>query len=493
MKWMMAAITLVIVSTAIGASSFGQSPAVGPTALTLIVDSSWSCDRFSAEFRTLARQATRTLEPGDHLEILSARPSHPRIELAHTIRKGDAAEAKMIDTALERIHAQFLSQASVANALETAFTRLQMICSKRHFERVVVIVLTDGRLDRHQIPRILAIADRFDKNRWSLYVTGTRDTARDILVAAHNSRFIWSSISEANPSLWLDRQADVPASRTDEAPKTTVVAPAPPKPEPTDIPVVRDALKKPALGPRRTQTAQEQAYSITTRIDAITSVEALAESPGDERPALPARAVVEPNQATETAAVEPPTVLPIEPPKDPEPSRWAPLKEVMRRWWWLIPIAVVFGGFAFVISRNVLGPARRWDGKAKATLKAGSRDEPGMLVATCNGHSYHLGPADSFHSANVGRGVGNTIRLADESVEDTHVRISRKGSNFVLKNISKTPVSVGVDQVRPGGKHRFVIPADIRINDKTRLSLRLIRNESRPSETRSAENENAKS
>jgi hypothetical protein len=73
------------------------------------------------------------------------------------------------------------------------------------------------------------------------------------------------------------------------------------------------------------------------------------------------------------------------------------------------------------------------------------------------------------------------------------VRISRKGSNFVLKNISKTPVSVGVDQVRPGGKHRFVIPADIRINDKTRLSLRLIRNESRPSETRSAENENAKS
>jgi hypothetical protein len=468
---------LVILLIISAACSFGQSgpPGVGPTALILVMDTSWPCDRFAPEFRTLARQATGTLAPGDYLEILSARPSHPRVELAHTVRNADAAEAKAIDHTLESIRARFLTQASVANALETAFARLTEVSSKRDIGRVVVIVLSDGQLGRHQIPRMLTTADRFNKNGWSLYITGTRDTTRDLLVAANKGAFTWSSISEANPALWLDRKVDVPASRVSEGSKAAAVTtPAPPASGPQELSSVRAEPKEPALGPRRTHTPKEHSYSITTRIDAITSVGPLSEVPAGEKAELPAPVVLEPNQPTEAAAVAPPTVVSPQPPTDPQQPRWARLRGAIGRYWWLLPWAAVFTGLAFVVSRSI-AQARRWDAKRQGHLAKGPSSDPGRLVVRYGEQSYQLGPLKQFRSAHIGPGAANTIRTPDTTPGERHVTIYRRGDNIILRNLAPAPILVNSLEVKPGGRRRLVIPSVIQLNNKTKLNLELVR------------------
>lgn len=461
------AILPIIVSAATGACALGQPqpPEFKPTALTIVLDTSGSCDRYEDDFRALARQAISVLAPGDYLEIIAARPSQPTIKLTHTIRKGDPAELMSIDAVLGKIKAQWLTNASIATALKMAGERLDTLCSKKLIARVIVMVLSNGHLTNHQAQRVLTMADRFRDKGWPLYFTGDRRSAGDLLVAAQKGHLKWELISEANPGLWLARRehSDAGADRRESLVSSQ------------DPPPTSQQPLGPLAAPHRAQLPTTPGYNIATRIDTVTTVGPVAQSPAGEIPASPQDAVLEPNERPQLPPELPAVERPAEITKAPENRSWAWLRSVPGALWLWALLAIVILTSVTVVAFKSTQRAHKYEARRRANLKSATRSDPKDLVATYNGREYFLGRADSFHIANIGHGVGNTVSLPDDSLGDPHVQITRNGADFFLKNRAKSPVIVGASQVRPRRKHRLVLPCDIRLNDKTRLRLRLAR------------------
>jgi len=470
-------ILIAIVLIAGGAYSSGQSPPPGqaPTALTIIVDTSWSCDRYETTFRSLARQAAATLRPGDYLEILAARPNSPAIKLATTIKTGSAEEIKSIDGVLATIHAQFLSTASIANALEVAFARLNEVSSKRGIAGVTAIVFTRCEISSEEAMRILALADKFNARNWSLYLTGTRNTNRDILVGANRHTLRWCSISEANPALWLAKnEPEGPSAKKKEEPTPELKPPEQLSvPSPIETRTTPDKPQDPLAGQRRVPTSQGGGLSVTTRVDAITSFGPLPGLPDNEAGAPPDGPVAEPNKPSKPVVVPP----------EPEPPRkevagsghsfWARLKGAFYTYWWLIPLAAVLGGLVIVISKDMV-KAGRWDTRKKGHLASASRD-PKRLVLRYGDYSRELGRVDRFRSIHIGPGKQNTIRTPGSTAGERHLKLYRRGSDVMLKNLATSSVLANGIEVKPKCKQRLVVPSVIQLNDKTKLNLDFVR------------------
>jgi hypothetical protein len=211
---------IVTMATAVWAQAAGP----GVTALTIIADSSWSCEAEIGDIRALTRQPILRLGPGDYLEIISARAGKPRIQLAQTIKTGDAQEMKNIDAAIGKLRSYFLSDASLPNALDMAVRRLNDACSRRQIDHVVIIIFTDGRVSDSHARQILQLWEKTNAKGWSLYLTGTKDTNRILLVAASKG-LNWSLLSEASPELWLRRTRE--RSETAGPPDNKAAAPEP--------------------------------------------------------------------------------------------------------------------------------------------------------------------------------------------------------------------------------------------------------------------------
>ena len=173
--------------------------------MTIVIDTSWSCGDDMSEIRTLARQGVARLGLYDSVEILSAHSVRPRIRLAQTIHYGTLSQTSTVTRTLAEIRDGFLTDARVSNALKMALDRLDNTFSKQRYTKAVVIVLSDGHLNNRDAGRFLQIAEQFKKRNWPLYITGDRNTNKNLLIAASKGKINWSSISEANPAMWLQQ------------------------------------------------------------------------------------------------------------------------------------------------------------------------------------------------------------------------------------------------------------------------------------------------
>jgi hypothetical protein len=447
-----------------------------------------------SDFRTLARQAATALEPGDYLELIVARPGSPSIKLAQTIKTASAEETRHIDTVLASIRAEFLSTASIANALDVAFARLNEVSSKRGIAAVTVIVFTRCEISSDEARRILAVADRFNGRNWVLYLTGTRNTNRDILLAANRHTLKWSSISEANPALWLaKKEPEGPPAEKKEEPTPAPKPPEPAKPDslmptqPGEPQMIQDEPQKYIAGPRQAQTPQSPGYRVTTQIDSTVSFPPVTQLPGSEATtpplALPSEVNALPEPAPEQVVAEP---AEAKPPQEevavPQRSFWSRVRGAVSSYWWLILLLIAaLGVLILVISRDVL-KAGRWDMQKKEHLASASRD-PKRLIARYGDDYRDLGRLDHFRSIHVGPGKKNTIRTADSTGGERYLRLYRRGDDVMLKNLANSSVLANNIEVKPGRKQRLVIPSAIQLPDKTKLNLDFVRPDTKAAQT----------
>ena len=174
-----------------------------PVALTMIWDTSPSVKSNWDNFTALARQAVMALEPGDYLEVISAHHKDCRLRVSQYISSGNLEEVKTISSLLENISCADFLDADVGGTLEVAYKRLENISVKQHLAKGIVIVLTDGNLTDKQADSIRQTGAKCRQRNWPLYLTGTRKTDRNILIAAGQKELQWSQISQANPMVWL--------------------------------------------------------------------------------------------------------------------------------------------------------------------------------------------------------------------------------------------------------------------------------------------------
>jgi len=224
-------------------------PQQGPTALTIIIDTSWSCEQDMGDFKTLSRQAIINLNPGDYLEVIAAQAGRPKIRVAETIKSSDIEQIKSMTEIVKAIPSYFLSEASVSNALEMALQRLHKTSSPGRYEHAVVIIFSDGKLSDSDTKRVLDICTEFKRKGLSLYLTGSKDTNKKLLIAANQRKIKWSLITDANPADWLRDLRQAPG----EDKKQAILPVAPTKEKPTSPQEQTEEPKPKAIEQRKAQ------------------------------------------------------------------------------------------------------------------------------------------------------------------------------------------------------------------------------------------------
>lgn len=480
--------TTMCVVLAMTVATRAQVPKHGITVLVPILDTRWSCEQEMGDFRALARQAIASLEPGDYFELISAHAGKPRIQLAQTIRSGDAQEMKNVDTALGKIHSYFLADASLPNALDLAMRRLGDACSKRQVEHVAIIVFTDGQVSDTHARQILQLSEKIAAKGWSLYLTGTKNTNRLLLVAAGKGSLNWSVLSETNPELWLRQMRKLGTSASSEGGKMLESA-LPQSAERQGSTLVRRIPQANTLADKgQRHPAEGKQDELRMKIDASVSVGAPTRRPG-VKSSLGQETVREVNEPAVRPAAEP---VPQKPSQRPAPHQpWLPrAKAAMRRHWWLalVPLAALGVGLVYVIAWAT-GEARKWDQRAGGKVRSAHPHEMGLLVLRHGDRTYQLGPLDRFHRAGIGRHPENAVRLMDESVRDHHLCIYRKGTDLMVQNLSNASIKVNTVEVKPRGRHRVGLPGTIQLNEKIKLTLEVLRPKLNRQENGSASHE----
>lgn len=450
----------------------GTTPHQDQMALTIIIDTSWSCEHDISDFVSLSRQAISSyLNPGDDLEIITAHPGKPKIRGAQTIKTGKPEEIKNITTILRGIRSGFLSNASISKALEMAFERLDKTQSQKKYKHVAVIIFSDGQLSDGDAKRLLDLATKFQNRSWSLYLTGNKDTNKRLLVAANQGKLNWSLIGEANSVVWLQTQR---AISTFDAEKETPPEPPQEKEITSTEQATTESLEHHAAEPKK----KEDKLEVRTVVDSTVSIAHPSDKTATPDTALPEDQLQEPNEPVpgliEEIEIEQTEELqePIAPAEaEPQPKR--ALGKILL--WILLPVAGLLALLGLTLYMGIRN-ANRWKESVNSHLKQTRRQSPGILIAKLNGQSYRLGPVDRFKAAHIGSGPNNSIRITgDKSIKDRHLRIYRKGNGLWLKNLARSSVIANGTEIKSRCKHRLIVPAVIQLNDKAKLNLELLR------------------
>jgi hypothetical protein len=468
-----------------------------------------------SEIRTLTRQAVGCLGIGESVEILSAHPNRPRIRLAQTARYGTLSQTSTIARALAEIRDGFLTDAQVSNALKMALDRLDNTFSKQHYTKAVVIVLSDGHLNNGDVGRFLQHAEQFKKRGWPLYITGDRDTNKNLLIAANKGQINWSSISEANPAMWLQQARESSILEKEQAKagqqakqknETTRIEKSTPGPTADASKRETDALSLGYREPQRTGGGPLRGASksspddikarVRTELDVTVSGGQSHRGSADVN--LPTTPVAK--ETTSTVPAEPnsqtePVALRKSPEKEALPhsklSIWARTKRFIGRIWpWLLAACLVPCAALGYLIVGGHRQARIWAIKRKTGLKD-KRPDDGMVIAKSNDRTYHLGTKSRLPVIHIGSGVNNTIRTPEKGISDRHLRIYRQGSNLMIQNIGATPVTVSGRQLTPKVKQRLMLPAIIELTKNTKLSLSLLHPKDTVTPERSKDHEQA--
>lgn len=452
--------TIIILVTAAGTSvAQSESAQQGKVALSVIFDTSWSCEEEMSDFITLARQTIVDLNKDDCIEVSTAHSGQPRIRVAQILRSGTPEEVKNITSNLNEIHSEFLSKARITDALQIAIKRIDDLCAKDPNYFPIILVFTDGELEDSETERLLHLLPTITQRGWPLYITGNRHSNRQLLVAANQGQFKFALLNEASPALWIATIRNSHAAQQVQSLKPLTL-PSIEEKSPDDssqhgrklsLDVSATLSEAPAGSPQKPVTVAQDNNVPTIYSPAVPSFTAtksdanLSEAPSRRKSYQ----------------------------KEAQPIT-ATRREFWGRYWWLLTPIILLIPIGFILSRGA-SAARKWTAQKDSLLKPIQQKDVGILIATLNGQTHNLGRLDQFMSIRVGSAPENTIRAIDKNVGPHHLLIYRKGQNLLIRNTGTTPISANGSQVKPGAKLRILVPSVIQISENTKLNLTLLR------------------
>lgn len=471
----------------------GQSkpdpPTSGPIALTIIIDTRSSCGNDIRDLRALCRQAITFLRPEDYLEIVSAHEGKAKIRLAQAIKTGDTREIKGITTIVNSIHTGFLSGSNVSNALDLAIRRLGVTCAKKSYDNAAIIILTDGQISDSDSKQVVSLAKRISQKGWKLYLTGSEKTNRNLLIGANEKTLTWSLISQSSLVIWLKPLIEPNEPAPESIPTDQMAAPIHETPV---IPLAQPS-NEPTLEEKQPDDTKKANISVETRIDSTVSINPKIEPPSeliteqlfDLQKDIPEQIIEAPVEP-----IRPPReYLPAKKPSRPPSKIWSRLKSIIARpWFWIIAIgSILLIAIAFVLLGG-LRKARRWNARISSRLRSSQTKISGILIAKVNGQTHQLGQFHRFNSAHIGRGSGNSIKIADKDLAERHLKLYKKGNNIMAQNLARSPVTVNGANIKPKQKQRLTLPSVIQLNDKIKVALSILKPSQEPVSNRSDQN-----
>ena len=426
--------------------------------LVTIIDTSPTSGSNWRQIKMLARQATDSLQPGDRLEVLSARPGRPVLHLNIAIDPPNIPANENLYGCFTDIHqAFFLSKANVARAVETAFDDLNQRCEDY---QCCLIVLSDGKLSDNQIRQIRRLATAYRSRGWPFLFTAAKDGKRRLFIAGSQGELEVALIGQANLPQWLEKvrsaiiaepaeeEIQEPPESTEDRPLESVEETASPPPVEAEPP------EKPPLPLSKTTGGLPH---IEEHNDILGVSPDVNSQPLDGKQP-PARSG-DPQQP------EKPGI-----PGKPK-TKAKKLFSILENKW---PLALTAGGLlAGAILLLLILPLLKPAAGMPVLEQEGetAKDKEARLIALSNGERFDIGEEQAINELIVGTNPGSPIPIVDDDVEDQQFKIFRSHGRLKIKQLANEPLMVDGVSLKKGQKQDLLIPATIQVTKNLKIHL----------------------
>jgi hypothetical protein len=430
--------------------------------LTVVLDTSpTGNDRWQVQ-KSLLLEAIHSLKAGDQVELVTARPGDPAVQLAVTMVEPLQAQQETAARVVSRIPKEWLASADMDRAINTAHLGL---LNRGEGYRSCLLVLSSGRIGEHGLAELRRVAAALKQRGWPVCVICDGEQAnRPVLVAGSKGQFELRFTDNAALGQWI----------------ASVRTPTPP------IAAVAKEGRS-----AKTETPPAPAKEPTRTADsASTATEATVTKPGasatqGNRGTVDVRIVdmppfggpqpqPVPPQGESTKRAEPAVPVPIAPPRQQKDATKAKSDMPATR---KLPIGIIIGGIFGVglagltiyVLKDVVavGRLRRRHGLQDETVESAGR----QLVAFIGDRREELGNLEDIQDLTIGKGLGSHIYIDGPGVEDRHARIFRRRKGLRVQNTAGAPIVINGLEVPPKAKVDLVLPSDIELAPGVTVSL----------------------
>jgi hypothetical protein len=377
-----------------------------------------------------------SLREGDRLKELLARPGRPSI-LIDSIITADGSEKNYILNNISGISKEWLSSADIARAMEAAF---DSFIEKGKNYQCLLIIITKGQMGSNQVAQIRRYAGAFKARGWPLCIVCDWEYAnRQLLIAANNKEFDLRFIDKASLSNWINNARISPVHK-----------------KPQDATVTT----KPELDVTDRPVKTEEGKGSSTVLPDIGAKQPLVvkiiEPPQQ-------KVLVDTNKPKGGSTPEKVKIKPV-----PVANKVNGSKKHKSLIFDIIPIAIllmILGAIGCVVYFGSK-PA------SKSASQTGENENiQHHLIALVFDQRYDLGASDAISEITIGKGIGSTIYIDNESIEDKHLRIFRNRNGLKVQNLAISPIIVNGSELAHRKKAIIDLPADIELTPEVTVTI----------------------
>jgi hypothetical protein len=434
--------------------------------LSVVLDTSpTTTDRWNTR-KALLLEAIHSLQAGDRLELITARPGQPKTRMAETLTEPLALQWETATRVISEIPKEWFAGADISRAVNAAHLSL---LNKGEGHRCCLLVLSSGKIGDSGLAELRRVAAALRPRGWPICVVCDGEQAnRQVLVAGTRGEIELRFTDDAAIGPWL-RSVRTPAA-TDLAVARAGQTPgraAPPAVTPAQSPPVPVSMP-PAAGAGNTKaiTIGSSGGKETTDVRIVP----LPPARGAEVRERPA-----PTPPASTKRVE--SATPSSAPA-PQPQGAAPKAKADKPSHPKISVGLIAGAVLVGIGLIGLGLYVLKDTVAVGKLRHSHSPRPdnaesvgSQLVAFVGDRREELGNLEDIQEITIGKGLGCNLYIDEPGVEDRHARIWRRRQGLRVQNTAGVPLVLNGAPVLPKVKADLVLPADMELAPGVTVSL----------------------
>jgi hypothetical protein len=421
-----------------------------PVFLSVVLDTSpTTTDRWDTR-KALVLEAIHSLQVGDRLELITARPGQPKTRIAETLTEPLALQWETAARVVSEIPKEWFAGADISRAVNASYLSL---LNKGEGHRCCLLLLSSGKIGDSGLAELRRVAAALRPRGWPICVVCDGEQAnRPVLVAGTRGEFELRFTDDAAVGPWLR------SVRTSAAPGLAV----------TSVGQTAGEKAPPAAGAGNTKAITIRSSGDTETTDV--RIVPLPPARGTEVRESPA-----PPPSPSTKRVESATPSPA---PAPRPPGAAPKAKADKPSHPQISVGLIAGAVLVGIGLIGLGLYVWKDTVTVGKLRRRHSPRPdnaesvgSQLVAFVGDRREELGNLEDIQEITIGKGLGCNLYIDEPGVEDRHARIWRRRQGLRVQNTAGVPLVVNGVPVLPKVKADLVLPADVELAPGVTVSL----------------------
>jgi len=436
MKTFSVILVLLVLALSLPAQAEDKSAAdVCSVHLCIVLDCGATSQRSWDMLKTTAIETLYSLKPGDRVEVVVAYPFKTYLQIDAAISAADKGDYEKMAKKLAALDKELLFGSDMSRAVESAYQQL----GKNDHGRKCCVILTSGKLNDGHVKEIRQLGLAFKARGWPLCIVCDKEqTNRKLLVAANNRELDIQFLDKSSLPDWIGnvrvpllQKRVIETKIQEKEPILKIHDKRPSKPEPGKIvpPVTPVEAAKSPIEVQIVELSREKVFW-----DANKPKVGQSPSKAKGKPDAVADNKVNDSKKRKSSV---PDYLPL-----------------------AFLLTMILGAIIMVLCLAKSSPR---------TVK--DVDNQYCLVALVFDQRYDLGLLDVLGEITVGKGVGSTIYIDSETIEDKHLRIFRNRNGLQVQNLALSPITVNGVELAHRRKTILDLPADIQLTDGVTVTL----------------------